>query len=158
MNYYTGPSCLTLHVYPINSNEQSFNILTFFRKKGETNFFHLDKKSSLFVARMSSRVELSFSYAGSPLIRPSDPQTTPVAICGRLEALHQIDFNSINYRLEPRVSKQTWQKVFINSKMITKNQVQNYTNYKKFKIIRIIKNLSLSFKILSFISTNHLSL
>ena len=57
----------------------------------------------------SSRVDFNFVFDGS--IRASDPATTPVTICGRLETLHQIQFETVSHRLEPRVSQQTWKKV-----------------------------------------------
>jgi len=57
---------------------------------------------------MGSRVEFSFVCAAN--VRASDPAQVPVAICGRLETLHQLDFNSVAHRLEPRVNLQTWKK------------------------------------------------
>ena len=59
---------------------------------------------------MGSRVEFNFIYGGN--VRSTDPANTPVSICGRLETLHQVEFALVSHRLEPRVTLQTWKKVF----------------------------------------------
>ena len=57
---------------------------------------------------MSSRVELSFCHGGNT--RVSNPAQLPVAVCGKLELLHQLSFDQIKHRLEPQVSPALWKK------------------------------------------------
>lgn len=58
--------------------------------------------------RMSSRVEISFVHAENTSV--TSPATVPISICGKLELLHQVSFDSIKHRLEPQVTPALWKK------------------------------------------------
>jgi len=57
---------------------------------------------------MSSRVEISFCHAENTSV--TSPATVPIAVCGKLEMLHQVSFDSIKHRLEPQVTAALWKK------------------------------------------------